>query len=106
MENCSNGTDNCSHLGGEGQGLDSPGFGVISLLLALLSVAQCALMILTVVALCMARGMSKHLRIFIINILVAVLVVGGACFIITAQSVVPVFADTKLPPIVFCRLLL
>ena len=103
MENCSNGTSNCSHLGGEGQGLDGPGFGAFSLLLALLSAAQCALMILTVVALCMARGMSKHLRIFLINILAAALMMGGTFLILTALSVVLVFAETGLPPILLCR---
>ena len=105
MENCSNGTSNCSHLG-EGRGLDGPGFAAFSLLMALLSVAECVLTILTIVALCMARSMSKHLRIFLINILVAVLVMGGAFFISTALSVVLVFDETGLPPIQLCYLLL
>ena len=104
MENCSNGTSNCSHLG-EGSGLDGPGFGVFSLLIALLSVAQCALMVLTIAALCKARTMSKHLRIFLINILVGALVLGGTFLISTALSVVLVFAETGPPPVLFCRLL-
>ena len=101
MENCSNGTSNCSHVG-EGQGLDGPGFGVFGLLMALLSVALCALTILTVAALCMARTMSKHLRIFLINILAGVLVMGGAFVLFTTLSVILVFAKPKLPPIYFC----
>ena len=101
MENCSNGTSNCSHLGG-GQGLDGPGFGVFSLLTALLSVALCALTILTIAALCMAQTMSKHLRIFLINILVGVLVMGIAFLLLTALSVILVLAKPKLPPIYFC----
>ena len=105
MENCSNGTSNCSNLG-EGRGLDGTGFAAFSLLMALLSVAECVLTILTIVALCMARSMSKHLRIFLINILVAVLVMGVAFFIFTALSVILVFAETGLPPIQLCYLLL
>ena len=105
MENCSNGTSNCSHLG-EGQGLDGPGFGAFSLLMALLSVAQCTLTILTIVALCMARSMSKHLRIFLINILAGVLVMGGVFLILTVLSVILVFAETGQPPILFCSFLL
>ena len=101
MENCSNGTTNCSHVG-EGQGLDSPGFGVFGLLMALLSVALCALTILTIAALCMARTMSKHLRIFLINILAGVLVMGGAFVLFTTLSVILVFARPTLPPIYFC----
>ena len=104
MENCSNGTSNCSHLG-EGQGLDGPGFAAFSLLMALLSVAECVLTILTIVALCMARSMSKHLRIFLINILVAVLAMGVAFFILTVLSVILVFDETGLPSILFCHLL-
>ena len=104
MENCSNGTSNCSHLG-EGQGLDGPGFAAFSLLMALLSVAECVLTILTIVALCMARSMSKHLRIFLINILAAVLVMGVAFFILTVLSVILVFNETGLPSILFCHLL-
>ena len=101
MENCSNGTSNCSHVG-EGQGLDGPGFGVFGLLMALLSVVLCALTILTIAALCMARTMSKHLRIFLINILAGVLVMGGAFVLFTTLSVILVFAKPKLPPIYFC----
>ena len=104
MENCSNGTSNCSHVGG-GQGLDGPGFGVFSLLMALLSVALCALTILTIAALCMARTMSKHLRIFLINILVGVLVMGGAFLFLNALSFFLVFAETELPPIFLCQVL-
>ena len=104
MENCSNGTSNCSHLGG-GQGLDGPGFGVFSLLMALLSVALCALTILTIAALCMAQTMSKHLRIFLINILVGVLVMGGAFLFLNALSFILVFAETELPPIFLCQAL-
>ena len=104
MENCSNGTSNCSHLG-EGQELDGPGFGAFSLLMVLLSVAQCVLMILTIVALCMARSMSKHLRIFLINILVAALVMGGTFLVLTMLPVILVFAETGLPPVLLCRLL-
>ncbi len=102
MENCSNGTSNCSYLGG-GQGLDGPGFGVFSLLMSLLSVALCALTILTIAALCMAQTMSKHLRIFLINILVGVLVMGIAFVLFTTLSVILVFAKPKLPPIYFCH---
>ena len=101
MENCSNGTSNCSHMG-VGQGLDGPGFGVYSLLMALLSVALCALTILTIAALCMARTMSKNLRIFLINVLAGVLVMGGAFVLFTTLSVILVFARPTLPPIYFC----
>ena len=104
MENCSNGTTNCSHVG-EGQGLDGPGFGVFSLLMALLSVALCALTILTIAALCMARTMSKHLRIFLVNILAGVLMMGIAFVLFTTLSVILVFARPKLPPIYFCYVL-
>ena len=103
MENCSNATSNCSQLAGGL--LDGPGFGVFSLLMALLSVALCALTILTIAALCMARTMSKHLRIFLINILAGVLVMGGAFLTFTALSVILVFADSEPPPILFCRFL-
>ena len=103
MENCSNGTSNCSHL--EGGLLDGPGFGVFSLLMALLSVVLCALTILTIAALCMARTMSKHLRIFLINILAGVLMMGIAFVLFTTLSVILVFAKPKLPSIFLCHVL-
>ena len=101
MENCSNGTSNCSHLG-EGQELDGSVFGVFSLLMALLSVAHCALTILTIAAICKARSMPKQLRIFFINILVGVLLMGSAFIILTVLSVILVFTETGLPPILLC----
>ena len=104
MENCSNGTSNCSHLGG-GQGLDGPGFGVFSLLMALLSVALCALTILTIAGLCTTQSMSKNLRIILINVLAGVLVMGGTYVMFTVLSVILVFADTGLPPNLLCRFL-
>ena len=70
--------------------------------MALLSVALCALAILTIAALCRARTMSKHLRIFLINILAGVLVMGSAFLLLTALSVILVLAKPKLPPIYFC----
>ena len=104
MEHYSNATSNCSRVG-EIHGLDGPGFGAFSLLMALLSVAQCSLTILTIAALCMARTMSKHLRIFLINILVGVLVLGGGGLLLTMPSVILVFAKTQLRSTLFCRLL-
>ena len=102
--NCSNDSSNCSYLG-ESQSLNGPGFGSFCLLMALLGVAASALTVLTVVALCMARSMGKQLRIYLINMLVAVLVMAGALLIFSVLPVVLVFADTELPPITFCRML-
>ena len=100
MANSSN-ESNGSHLG-EDQELDGPVFGAFSLLMALLSVAHCALTILTITALCTARPMSKQLRIFFINMLVGVLLMGGAYIISTVLSVILVFTETGLPPILLC----
>ena len=104
MENCSNGTLNCSHLG-EGQGLDGPVFGVFSLLMALLNLFHCVLTVLTITALCTAQPMSKQLRIFLINISVGVLVMGGTFLTFTLVSVTLVFTEIGLPPLLLCRLL-
>ena len=103
MANCSN-ESNGSHLG-EDQELDGPVFGAFSLLIALLSVAHCALTILTITALCMARSMPKQLRIFFINMLVGVLLMGGAFIILTVLSVILVFIEAGLPPILLCYVL-
>ena len=104
MENCSNGTSNCSYLG-EGQGLDGPEFGVFNLLMTLLNLSQCALTILTIASICKARSMSKQFRIFLINILVGVLLMEGAFLILTVLSVILVFIEAGLPPILFCYIL-
>lgn len=97
-------TSNCSYPG-ESQRLNGPAFASLCLLMTMLAVAVFALSMLTIVALCMARSMAKHLRIFLINILVTVLVMGGALLILSALSVIRVFADPGLPPLPFCRVI-
>ena len=99
MENCSNGSSNCS----EQREVQALGFGVSCVLLTVLMVAVCALMILTIASLCKMHSMAKVLRIHLINILVAGLLMGGTFILATLSSATLAFTNAETPPLLFCR---
>ena len=98
MENCTNCSVNDPNLGG-------PGFGAFLVLILLVVITAIVLNITVISALCVAHSVSKLMRIFLINLLVAGVIVGliGIGFILSGL----VLNFTSLPPpdLRFCRFL-
>ena len=99
MENCTNCSVNDPNLAG-------PGFGAFLILALLVAITVIVLNVTIITALCVAHSVSKLMRIFLINLLVAGLSVAliGTGFIISGL----VLNFTTLPPpnLGFCRFLL
>ena len=93
MENCTNCSVNDPNLAG-------PGFGAFLVLILLLVITAIVLNITVITALCVAHSVSKLIKIFLINLLVAgmSLALFGGLFIFSGI----VLNFTSLPPP--CRL--
>ena len=98
MENCTNCSVNDPNLGG-------PGFGALLLLILLVVITAIVLDITVMTALCVAHSVNKLMRIFLINLLVAGVIVAliGIGFFLSGL----VLNFTSLPPpdLGFCRFL-
>ena len=98
MENCTNCSVNDPYLAG-------PGFGAFLILVLLLVITVIVLNVTIITALCVAQSVSKLMRIFLINLLVAGVIVAliGIGFILSGL----VLNFTSLPPpdLGFCRFL-
>ena len=98
MENCTNCSVNDPNTGG-------PGFGAILIFVFLLFITAIVLNVTIIIALCAAYSVSKLIRIFLINLLVAGLNVAliGIGFVLSGL----VLNFTSLPPpdLGFCRFL-
>ena len=98
MENCTNCSVNDPNLAG-------PGFGAFLIILLLLVVTAIVLNVTIITALCVAHSVTKLMRIFLINLLVAGLIVAliEGLFIFSGLSL----NFTSLPPpdLGFCRFL-
>ena len=98
MENCSNCSANDPNLAG-------PGFGAFLILVLLVVIIAIVLNVTIITALCVAHSVSKLMRIFLINLLVAGVIVAliGIGFILFGL----VLNFTSLPPpdLGFCRFL-
>ena len=98
MENCTNCSVNGPNKGG-------PGFGAVLIFALLLFITAIVLNVTIITALCVAHSVSKLMRIFLINLLVAGVIVAliGIGFILSGL----VLNFTSLPPpdLGFCRFL-
>ena len=98
MENCTNCSVNDPNLAG-------PGFGAFLVLILLVVITAIVLDVTIITALCVAHSVSKLMRIFLINLLVAGVIVAliGIGFILPGL----VLNFTSLPPpdLGFCRFL-
>ena len=88
-----------------GTALDSPGFMAYSILMTVIVLAAGVVMGITAVALAMARSIPRPLRVFLINLLLAgLLVVLGSVFIAVTSAVLVVLgSEHPRPPRYLCR---
>ena len=98
MDNCSNCSVNTNLAG--------PGFGAFLILVLLVAITVIVLNITVITALCVAHSVSKLMRIFLINLLVAglsVALIGIGSFL---SGLVLNFTSLPPPDLGFCRFLL
>ena len=98
--------ENCTNCSVNGPNLAGPGFGAFLVLILLVVIAAIVLNIILITALCATHSVSKLMRIFLINLLVAGLNVAliGIGFILS--SLVINFTSLPPPDLGFCRFLL
>ena len=99
MENCTNCSVNDPNLAG-------PGFGTVLIFALLLVITAIVLSVIIITALCVAHSVNKLMRIFLINLLVAgvLLALIGIGFILS--GLVLNFTSLLQPNLGFCRFLL
>ncbi len=85
--------------------LDSPGFLAYSILLTVIALVAGVVMGVTVIALVMVRSIARPLRFFLINLLLAGLVIGLGMILIAGTSavLVAVGPEQPRPPLFLCR---
>ena len=98
MENCTNCSINDSNLAG-------PGFGAFLIILLLLVVTAFVLNVTIITALCVAHSVTKLMRIFLINLLVAGLIVAFIEGLFLFSSLTLNFTSHPPPDLGFCRFL-
>ena len=88
--------------------LKSPGFRAYSILLTVMTLVAGVVIGLMVIALAMARSIPRPLRLFLINLLLAGLVLAVGMVFLTTTSAVLVVADSAQPrpPLYLCRVYL
>ena len=98
MENCTNCSVNDPNLAG-------PGFGAFLIFILLVIITAIVLNVTVITALCVARSVSKLMKIFLVNLLVAGVIVTliGVFFVLSGL----ILNFTSLPPpdLGFCRFL-
>ena len=99
MENCTNCSANDPNLGG-------PGFGVFLILVLLVVITAIVLNVTIITALCVAHSVSKLMRIFLINLLVAGVIVALISIGFILYSFIPKITSLPPPDLGFCRFLL
>ena len=105
MENCTNSTTNCSIPDSMNPVPANAGFTVFATLTFAVVVATFSLIIITIAALCAAHSVAKLVRVFLINLLVAGLVMTVFAGSIAFSAIILSFALTHPPPLEFCRFL-
>jgi len=88
--------------------LDSPGFMAYSILLTVIALVAGVVMGVTVIALVMVQSIARPLRLFLINLLLAGLVVAMCMILIAVTSavLVAVGPEQPRPPLYLCRVCL
>ena len=99
MENCTNCSVNDPDKGG-------PGFGAFYVLALLVVVTAIVLDITIITALCVAHSVNKLMRIFLINLLVAGVIVALISIGFILTSFIPIITSLPPPDLGFCRFLL
>ena len=105
MENCTNSTTNCSVPDSMGPVPVNAGFTVFATLTFASIAATFSLIVITIAALCAAHSVAKLVRVFLINLLVAGLVMTLFAGCIGFLPIILSFASTRPPPLEFCRFL-
>ena len=99
MENCTNCSVNDSNLAG-------PGFGAFLIVILLLVTTAIVLNVTIITALCAAHSVSKLIRIFLINLLVAGVLLGLTGIAFSLSGLFLNFTSLPPPDLKFCRFLL
>ena len=99
MENCTNSSVNDPNKAG-------PGFGAVLILALLLFITAIVLNVTIITALCVAHSVSKLMRIFLINLLVAGVIVALIGIGLVLSGLVLNFISLPPPDLGFCRFLL
>ena len=100
--------DNSSaSLPGNDTSLNSPGFMAYSILLAMTTAVAGALIVLTILALLMATAVPRPVRLFLINLLLAGLLVAVISLLVACTAAVLIAVSTHSPlPLYLCRVYL
>ena len=98
MENCTNCSVNDPNLAG-------PGFGAFLILVLLVVITAIVLNVTIITALCVAHSVSKLMRIFLINLLVAGVIVALITIGFILRRIVLNFTSLSPPDLGFCRFL-
>ena len=99
MENCTNCSVNDPNKGG-------PGFGAFFIILLVLFITAIVLNVTIISALCVAHSVNKLMRIFLINLLVAGVIVALIGIGFALSGLVLNFTSLPPPDLGFCRFLL
>ena len=105
MENCTNSTTNCSVPDSTHPVLAGPGFGAYLIVIVSLLVATTTLIAITITALCMAHSVTKLVRVFLVNLLVAGLVTALVHLGFALLALILNFTSFPPPDLWFCRVL-
>ena len=103
MENCTNGSGNCSAVEAQGGVSNFVAFGV---LITVMGTLTFVLNTPIIIALCMTRGVVKALRVFLISTLLSGLLISGTMIASSLIAFVDVFFATPDPPLLLCRFIL
>ena len=98
MENCTNCSANGPNLGG-------PGFGAFLIFILLVVITAIVLNVTIITALCVARSVSKLMKIFLINLLVAGVIVANVGILFVLCGLILNFTSLPPPDLGFCRFL-
>ena len=98
MENCTNCSVNDPNLAG-------PGFGAFLILVLLVVITATVLNITIITALCVAHSVNKLMRIFLINLLVAGVIVALISIGFSLSGIILDFTSLPPPDLGFCRFL-
>ena len=97
MENCTNGSGNCSEVA------DPSVFAAFSILMPIMGGLTFALSLPVIIALCATRSVAKVLTVFLISTLVSGLLISGTFTLSSLIAFVTVFFGTPTAPRPLCR---
>ena len=105
MEICANNTTNCSVPDSTHPVLAGPRFGAFTIVMLSWNIFIIALIIITITALCVAHSVAKLVRVFLINLLVAILTTALVHIGFFLLALILNFTSSPPPDLWFCRVL-